>query len=787
MITPLLLLASLPHYQPVGPGQFRFVGPATFTLDAAGIHSGDIHISFGTAHSTPQQTGATVTYEHLWPGISAEFHHRNKAPELDFILAPGASTHSIALTAQGATKATILPNGGLHWSNRNLSIEWKPPRAWLNHDSTKHLPVRYRRIDHQTIGFTVEGWDGRTALRIDPEWVISAWHYDGPQQSIGLPAFPTSIPIQYHRSGAIAMHPDGFAIIGSSGPAQAAPTLAGQSTTSFPCILTLSTPQGEELSAGVRMRSVRWAGGCRLRALAIDPGGAIWVAGTADAGTINTSSNAYRRDAIRNDGFLMRIRKDLSAVEYATYLGTLQPESLDTTGRANEVIVTGWGFGDLTLPPGYRNPAPIGQSIAAIRFNADGSARWGAAVNGGLAPTTAFDAAGDTLFIAAHDNGCFLFKLSGDGSRLLASRKFAGTSCDIRHLQREPNGDLIAAGVSAGETLDAPLYPIATTFGDTFNVGFAFRVRADLSTVWSWRYPSIGFGAGARAPNGDIHLSQYAMDPAWRTPDALPSGISGPGLISLRATDGKVFFASSTGIAGSTPLVAAGAQNRLVLVTAAVSLNLRVPDQPAIPGSFAYQWIQFGDTAPTPAQYTFQGITPSMMRKGTIQLTAASLPMTVFPRPNASSPAILTTPTTATGTPAEIPFTLSYAGITGARIHTASVDFTANGGRIAPSRVPIFSFVDQLRLPATLELQALRTRPTSAVLPVACTYGIPVEITSSQPWLHVITATEVCPAEIRFVVDAAALEPATHRAQLTVTPIGAPVDARQTAIQVTVR
>ena len=113
-------------------------------------------------------TYAHVRYTSLYPGTDLVFYGNGSRLEHDFVLAPGADPHAIALRFTGMRDLQLMPAGDLLIRSAQGSIEFHRPFAYQETSKGKvEVSVAYR-VHNNRATFDVGSYDRSLPLIIDP-------------------------------------------------------------------------------------------------------------------------------------------------------------------------------------------------------------------------------------------------------------------------------------------------------------------------------------------------------------------------------------------------------------------------------------------------------------------------------------------------------------------------------------------------------------------------------------------------------------------------------------------
>ena len=118
-------------------------------------------------------------YRNIYPNIDAHFYFQ-KAKEgikYDLLLSPYASLADVKMNYSGHQGLSIDKEGNLHVQTPSGSIVEHAPSAHYASSLKKIIPVRFKLLDENTVGFDISDYDPSQTVIIDP-WVTNP-NFDG--------------------------------------------------------------------------------------------------------------------------------------------------------------------------------------------------------------------------------------------------------------------------------------------------------------------------------------------------------------------------------------------------------------------------------------------------------------------------------------------------------------------------------------------------------------------------------------------------------------------------------
>jgi hypothetical protein len=321
-------------------------------------------------------TYAKVKYTAVYPGIDLIYYGNQRQLEYDFVVAPEAATRQLRLRFDGASALRLNSEGDLIVAAKHGAMSFRKPVIYQLKDGQRQ-PVRGRftLLAANTVGFSLGAYDHRRELVIDP--VLAYATYLG--GSLG--DFPS----------AIAVDGSGNAYITGSTESTDFPVTKGAYATSLgsgysSAFVTKLNATGTALVYSTYLGGAADDSGATSTAIAVDPTGAAYVAGTTYSSNFPVTSGAYQRAAGDDVGlfgasFLAKLNPSGSALVYSTYFGGNLPDfiyavAVNSSGDAyvaGQAESSNFPVTQGVFQPNLGGTAGISANAFATRFNSSGS------------------------------------------------------------------------------------------------------------------------------------------------------------------------------------------------------------------------------------------------------------------------------------------------------------------------------------------------------------------------------------------------------------------------------
>jgi hypothetical protein len=263
-----------------------------------------------------------VRYENLYPGIDLRLREMNHVPEYDLLLQPGADLAGVTVHVEGAQGLSIASDGSLVIETALGPVTQPVPKTWQVDRAGRKQEVicNFALLGTARFGFMAEGWDGETALTIDPGLIWST--FLGGNKS--------------EWAGALAVDASGVVTVAGATVSTNFPTTigaydstfnGGTSATRSDAFVSRLDPKRTGTAQLVYSTIL---GGNRyewVSSLFVDAGGVVTVAGATASTNFPTTSGAYDstyNGGVSSDVFVSRLdpnKTGAAQLVFGTYLG----------------------------------------------------------------------------------------------------------------------------------------------------------------------------------------------------------------------------------------------------------------------------------------------------------------------------------------------------------------------------------------------------------------------------------------------------------------------------------
>ena len=439
---------------------------------------------------------AKVRIKDVYPGIDMVYYGNSRHLEYDFVVAPGADPKVIHLALEGNQKFRVDSAGNLILKTGNGELAFKAPVVYQTEAGQKK-PVegRFVMAGKRQIGFEVRNYDSSQPLVIDPVLDYSTY-LGGNISDVGY---------------GIAVDSSGNAYVAGTTQSTNFPTTAGAFQTSFggssDAFVAKLNPSGTGL---VYSTYLGGNGGGGSFAIAVDPGGNVYVAGGTGSTNFPTTAGAFQATMSGSGpAFVTKLNATGSGLLYSTYLGGNNIDNayaiaVDSGGNA---YVTGFTTSTNfpTTAGGFQTvkPSVSGQdSVFVTKLNSNGtglvySTFLGGSTNdmghaialdaGGNAYMTGFSQSTDfptmagayqsTKPTAAYQDTAFVTKLNSAGTSLVYSTFLGGSGGSTGYgIAVDPSGAAYVTGDS-GSNFPTTAGAFQTVFGGGTQTVFVAKLN----------------------------------------------------------------------------------------------------------------------------------------------------------------------------------------------------------------------------------------------------------------------------------------------------------------------
>jgi hypothetical protein len=248
-----------------------------------------------------------VAYRGVYPGVDVVFHGNQQRLEYDFVVAPGADPHAIALDVEGAQHMRVTPRGDVVLSVGQSELELEKPVIYqVVEGQRREVAGNFELRGPHRVSFSLGPYDHTQPLVIDP--VLSYSTYLG----------GTSNDVAY----GIAVDSSGNAYITGTTGSTNFPTVNSQPSTPGVFVAKLN-PTG---SALVYSSFLGGSNGGTAQGIAVDSSGNAYVTGSTTSTNFPTvnpfqATNCASLTRSYNTAFVTKLNSSGSALDYSTYLG----------------------------------------------------------------------------------------------------------------------------------------------------------------------------------------------------------------------------------------------------------------------------------------------------------------------------------------------------------------------------------------------------------------------------------------------------------------------------------
>lgn len=445
-------------------------------------------------------------YRDLYPNIDLCYYGTGRALKYDCIVRPGGQLRDVRMACKGINNLTINNAGQLEVATDwGTLIEQRPYAYQLVNGTQIEVPTRFILWNDTTYGFATEGhYRQDLPLIIDP--TMLAW-----STFIGGPSTTQGILIEgYMRD--IDIDALGY-IYGTGWYSQRFPTVPGSYDETFnggqggttiaamDAYIFKMTPDGRTLIYATYLGGLDQD---EATSINVDPSGQAYIVGVTASNdfpvTLDpTPIQDYRAGSW--DGFAVKLSRDGDSLIYSTYFGGDSSDFFDRAALSSrgELFITGQTISHNypTTPGAYDRTLDTTDVIVTV-LDADAQTVLYSTFVGGsdidygldivlntsdeafvLGSTFSPDfplTAGAAQDIQAGNLDIFLFRLSRDGSQLLASTYFGGAGDDFGQ-----GMTLNSAGepIITGTTSSPDFLTTVGTFDRSFNTRPGDPLRSD--------------------------------------------------------------------------------------------------------------------------------------------------------------------------------------------------------------------------------------------------------------------------------------------------------------------
>jgi hypothetical protein len=248
-----------------------------------------------------------VEYRGVYSGVDVVFHGNQQRLEYDFVVAPGADPHAIALDVEGTKRMHMTPRGDMVLGVGQSELELEKPVVYQEVQGQRHeVAGNFELRGPHRIGFSLGPYDHTQPLVIDPVLGYSTY-LGGTSNDVGY---------------GIAVDSSGNAYITGTTGSTNFPTANSQPSSPGVFVAKLN-PTG---SALVYTSFLGGSNGGTAQGIAVDSAGNAYVTGSTTSinfPTVNPfqATNCASLTRSYPTAFVIKLNSSGSALDYSTYLG----------------------------------------------------------------------------------------------------------------------------------------------------------------------------------------------------------------------------------------------------------------------------------------------------------------------------------------------------------------------------------------------------------------------------------------------------------------------------------
>jgi len=424
---------------------------------------------------------AGVEYRSLYPGVDLVFHGNQRDLEYDFIVAPGANPHAIALEVQGAKRMHIGPRGDLAISVGQSQLELKKPVVYQEvAGKRREIAGNFAIRGAHCIGFALGPYDRSLPLIIDPTLVYSTYLGGG---NVTSAANDTGKVIAVDASGDV--------YVAGSTASYDFPVTTGAYETAFPDpgqyagFVTKLNPSGSALIYSTYFAGAN-TGVLTVYGIAVDGSGDVYLTGLTNY-SFPTTAGAFiptETAIFASYGFVTELNPAGSGLVYSTFLS-----GTETTGSVSTYAL-------------------------GIALDGTGAAYVVGVTTSATYPTTAGAFQPQGCASACPGGAGFVTKLSPGGAALSYSTYLGTGGNRPQAVAVDSSGDAFVVGTTEAQTFPVTAGAFQTTSSDPVAVPFATELNP---TGTALLYSTFISGTNSGSPDRALAVAVDASGNAYVT------------------------------------------------------------------------------------------------------------------------------------------------------------------------------------------------------------------------------------------------------------------------------
>ncbi len=268
---------------------------------------------------------ASVRSSDVYPGIDVIYHSASGGLEYDVLVAPGADPMAFVMEFDCTERMAITKDGDLKFTTALGNVYQQRPVAYQEVDGTRRLvPSSFARLSANTVGFELGAFDRSLPLVIDPKLSYSSFlGGSSPDRAFGIGLDAAGNTYVAGRTFSL-----NFPSVGGVQPVRAG---------DYDAYVTKFDVTGATIVYSTYFGGI---GFDEALAIAVTPGGEVIFGGDTDSANFPTVAPFQATLGGGIDGFVARLGTTGATVNYSSFCGGFETETIEAVAVDLAGIVT---------------------------------------------------------------------------------------------------------------------------------------------------------------------------------------------------------------------------------------------------------------------------------------------------------------------------------------------------------------------------------------------------------------------------------------------------------------